>query len=269
MDISLNSVWRFRKALAAVVLAGSTSVLAACSDGFTQAAETDSVDENITIEEVAGGTENLIGQEVTVRSEVAETLDDSAFLLEDDRLFGGEDVLVLNTTGQPFVLMDGDETPVQVTGEVMQFTLVDIETEYGLDLDPELYADYEDMPAIAAQSIALSPEPEELTSNPEKYYNRRIAVQGEVEDMLAPYTFTLDEDRLFGGEDLLVIAPTTTAATEDGEIVTVTGVLRPYIQAEFEMDYDLQWDLSFQEQIEAEYTEKPVFVADEVYPSAS
>ena len=44
--------------------------------------------------------------------------------------------------------------------------------------------------------------------------------------------------------------------------------LRPFVAAEFEEEYNLTWDLDLQEQLEAEYTEQPVLVANEVYPSA-
>lgn len=189
-------------------------------------------------------------------------------MLEDDQLFGGEDVLVINASGEPFVLVEGDDTEVQVTGEVQQLIIADFETKYGLDLDPTLYADYEDRPVVVAQSIALSPDPGDITSNPEAYYNKRISVAGEIEDKLDGNTFTLDEEELFGADDLLVISNVASPQAQDGEKVTVTGVLRPYVKADFDTDYDLTWDLDVQKQVEAEYTEKPVFVADEVYPSA-
>ncbi|MGK7951265.1 MAG: hypothetical protein AB4368_21405 [Xenococcaceae cyanobacterium] len=48
----------------------------------------------------------------------------------------------------------------------------------------------------------------------------------------------------------------------------VTIIVRPYIQSEFERDYDLTWDLDLQEKIEAEYREKPVLIVDSIYPSA-
>jgi hypothetical protein len=205
---------------------------------------------------------------VSIRAEVEEIVDDTSFLLEDDQFFGGEDVLVINASGKPFVLAEGDDTDVQVTGEVQQLVTADFETEYGLDLDPTVYADYEDRPVVVAQSLALSPDPGDITSNSEAYYNKRISVAGEIEEKLDGNTFTLDEEELFGSEDLLVISALASPQANDGEEVTVTGVLRPYVKAEFETDYDLTWDLSVQEQVEAEYSEKPVFVADEVYPSA-
>ncbi|EDX87013.1 hypothetical protein S7335_4720 [Synechococcus sp. PCC 7335] len=251
-----------------LLLAASMTAVAACSETPSETTTQEEATENVTTEELSSGAEGLVGEMVSLRAEVEETVDDTSFLLEDDQLFGGEDVLVINVSGEPFVLAEGDDTEVQVTGEVQQLVVAEFETEYELSLDPNLYADYEDRPVVVAQSIALSPDPGDITANPEAYYNKRIAVAGEVEDKLDGNTFTLDEEELFGGEDLLVISTMASPQANDGEKVTVTGVLRPYEKAEFETDYDFTWDLSVQEQVEAEYTEKPVFVADEVYPSA-
>lgn len=268
MRNALTNLFKPRNAVAGLLLAASMTVATACSEAPSETTTQSEAADNVTTEEIASGAEGLVGETVSVRAEVGETVDESSFLLEDDQLFGGEDVLVINASGEPFVLAEGDDTEVQVTGEVAQLVLADFETEYGLDLDPELYVDYEDRPVVVAQSIALSPDPGDITSDPEKYYNKRIAVAGEIEEKLDGNTFTLDEEELFGGDDLLVISDMPSPEAQDGEKVTVTGVLRPYIQTEFETDYDLAWDLDVQQRIEAEYTEKPVFVADEVYPSA-
>lgn len=238
-----------------------TSLTAACT---LDAGETSSMaDNNVTAEEVAEQTEAVEGQTVTIRSEVKQKVGESSFLLDNE----GEDILVVNASGAPFLLPDDQEIEVQVTGSVQTFTRVDIERDFDLVLDPEIYAEYETKPALLAKSLALAPDPGEITQNPDQFYNLQIAVEGEVEDVVDPMTFTLDEEQLFGASDLLVIgAPVTDAL--DGEIVTVTGVLRPFILTEFERDYDLTWDLDIQEKLEAEYSEKPVFVADALYPNA-
>lgn len=259
---------RPRSVATALLLAASMTVMAACSEAPQETTTQSEAADNVTTEELSDGAAGMVGETVSIRAEVEEVVDETSFLLEDDQFFGGEDVLVINASGEPFVLVEGDDTDVQVTGEVQQLVAAEFETEYGLDLDPELYAEYETRPVVVAQSIALSPDPGDLTSNPEQYYGQRIAVAGEVEDKLSETTFTLDEEELFGSEDLLVVSQMMTPQTQDGEKVTVTGVLRPYVKAEFDTEYDLDWDLSVQEQVEAEYTEKPVFVADEVYPSA-
>ena len=264
----LRNIFRQRALQTGLLLAATLAIIPACAQTPDETTTQEEAAENVTTEELADGVGGAIGETVSIRSEVEETVGETGFLLEDDQLFGGEDVLVINASGEPFVLEEGEETEVQVTGEVQQLVIADFETEYGLDLEPELYADYEDRAVVVAQSIVLAPDPGDITSNPENYYNKKIAVEGEIEDILAPDTFTLDEEQLFGAEDLLVISQMASPQAQDGETVTATGVLRPYVAAEFETDYDLTWDLSVQEQIEAEYTNKPVFVADEVYPSA-
>lgn len=225
-------------------------------------------DNNTTLEEVNENTEQLIGQTVTVRSEYEEMVEGSVFRIDDDQFFGGEEVLVVNATGTPFVIPTEYTDQIQVTGEVQQFVRADIERDYNLVLDPDLYVEYEDKPAIIAQSLALAPDPGELTDNPEVYYNQVIAVQGEVEDIYDPSTFSIDEEQLFGGDDLLVVNTLSSSEVNENESVVVVGVLRPYIKSEFERDYELQWDLDLETQIEAEYSQKPVLAATEVYPSA-
>lgn len=255
-----------RASVLKLLLAASLFVLPACAS--PQANDTAAEEENVTSEELVDDTASYVGEEITIRAEVEETVDDTAFLLADDDYFEGEGILVINASSEPFVVPDVGETEVQVTGKVETFAMTALSTEYGLTLDADLYGEYEDKPVVIAQSIALSPDPGEITENPEFYYNKRIAVEGEVEEILESGLFTLDEERLFGGDDLLVIPSTTTTMIKDNEIVAVTGVLRPYISAEFERDYDLQWDLSVKETIDAEYETIPVFVADGVYPSA-
>ena len=224
---------------------------------------------NVQAGEITGNVEEYVGQTVSVRGEAERAVGDSSFLLQDDQLFGGNEIIVVNATGKPFAIPDDEPTEnVQVTGEVRELVVADLEREYGLDLDPTLYAEYENRPAIVAQSIAFAPDPEEISEEPEQYYNQTIAVSGEVAEQLSPNTFTIQDEGLFGGENVLVVGVTPDPALKANEEVVVTGVLRPYIAADFERDYDLNWDLDVQQQIEAEYTEKPVLVAEEVYPSA-
>lgn len=225
-------------------------------------------EENVTTEEVAENAEDLIGQTVTIRSDAIEVIESDTFTVADQEFFGGEDIIVVNASGTPFVLPE-DDTEIQITGEVTQFALADVESAYDLDLDPDLYVDYTDKPAIIAQSLAIAPEPGEIAEDPTQYYGETLAVTGEIEDVYGDNTFTLDEEELFGGEDLLVVVTNPTEAPiQDGETVAVTGQLRSFVTADFETDYDLTWDLDVQEQLEAEYNERPVLVVEQVYPSA-
>ena len=51
--------------------------------------------------------------------------------------------------------------------------------------------------------MILSPDPEDLTRNSEIYYGKHLAIKGEIEDIKSYGVFELDEEQVFGGEDLL------------------------------------------------------------------
>jgi len=262
---SSNSSFTTAKGIrsSALALAAAVMLLPACATNQPEATAPE-VQPNVDAEEVAENTENLIGQTVTVRNEVGRKVDGVSFTMVDNQFFGGDEILVINTSGTPFVLPT-DDTEVQVTGEVRQFKAVEFERDFGLDLEPD--TDYENKPVIAAESIALAPDPGEVTENPDRFYNQRLAVGGEVEEILGPNTFTLDEEELIGGGDLLVLTVAAPAQVlgDDDEVV-VTGELRPFVLAEIERDYDLTWDLDVKQKLEAEYSEKPVFIAAGIYP---
>ncbi|EAZ89430.1 hypothetical protein [Crocosphaera chwakensis] len=253
--------------LGAIALSSSIMVVSGCTQPETTAPN------NVTSEAVVEETEQLIGQTVTIRSEIEEKLGNEGYVVESNEFFGGEEILIIDATGTPMSLSEAEDVPIQVTGEVAQFVIADIEREYGIGLDPNLYAEYEQQPAIIAQSIALAPDPEELAENPEAYYNRVVAVEAEVAEVYSPSAYTVGEEGWFSDGELLVVGvtPNSELMTEnepEDRYVTVTGVLRPYITSEFERDYDLTWDLDLQQEIEAEFQEKPVLVASDVYPSA-
>jgi hypothetical protein len=246
----------------------TTLLLTACQTERPVAEAPGGVQPNVQPEEVVNQTEQLIGKTVTVRSEPVAKVDNSSFTINDEQFFGATPILVVNTSGKPFVLPTDSGVEVQVTGPVQRLVVADVEREYGLDLDPNLYAEYESRPVIYAQSIALAPEPGEITQNPAQYYNQQLAVTGEVENVQSATVFTLDEDKLFGAQDLLVINRTTGQPVPEGETVAVTGTLRQFVVADLERDYDLNWDLNVTRQLEAEYSNRPVLVADQIFPSA-
>ena len=257
----MNKFWKFQ---GVILLAMMAFVLPACSNDEANVTGAG----NVTTKEVVNNTDALAGKTVTVRSEPKEKVGPASFTVSDEKFFGDESILVVNASGEPFTLPADDDIEIQVTGVVRNLVIADVEREYNLKLDKQYYLEYENKPAIIAQSIALSPDPGDITKNPEKYYNQRLAVVGEVEDIQDANTFTLDEEKLFGATDLLVLNPKPKVAVKDDEVVAVTGVLRPFVLAEFEKEYDLGWDLQLKQKLEADYSTKPVFVADSVYPSA-
>ncbi|MGB3693608.1 MAG: hypothetical protein WA999_12845 [Spirulinaceae cyanobacterium] len=255
-------LWRnLRKGALAFALVGLL-LPAACTDTETveEAEIEEQEEENVTAEDVTENTGDLIGQTVTVRSDV-EAVGEQSFLMSDEKLFSGETILVINATGEIFTVPT-DGTEVQVTGEVREFILADIEEEFAdFEWNPEVYEDYEKKAVIIAESLAEAPDTDELTDNPEEYYGEVVAVQGDVEEVLSDNTFVTDDG-------LLVVVLETEGVLTEGEEVAMTGELKEFVVADIEKDYDLTWDLDVKEKIEAEYETKPVLVAQKVYPSA-
>lgn len=245
------------------LLLALTAILVGGEYSHLQAQE---VDGNTTIEDIE--EENVVvGEEVTVRGEVEEVESGVSFVIEEEGILEGDKVLVINVSEQ--IIPEGsDDLKLQVTGEIGTLVLADVEREYGLDLDPQLYVEYETKPVIFATYMVASPDLEDVSENPDSYYSQEIAVEGEVDEIRSDYTFTLKENELIADDDLLIINASGEPIPQEDEQVVVTGTVRPYIKAEFERDYDLDWDLDVQEEIEAEYTEKPVLVIDGIYPSA-
>lgn len=247
----------------------AASLLSSCST----LSSTDEIQEgqtNVTTEDISSDVSNLIGQQVTIRSLVGETVGEGGFVVEPEN---GEPILVLNTTGVPFEL-PGADVPIQVTGEVQSFVATDIENEYGLDLDEGLYADYEGQPAIVAQSLALAPNPEDLYENSADYLDQQIAVEGDVRLLdTTDGAFALFEEGWVDDIGVLVIGINrdvvggSVDAIQEGENVVVTGVVRQP-SAELLQEYNPDWDDNKTQEFLSRYTERPVIVADGVYPSA-
>lgn len=103
----------------------------------------------------------LVGQTVTVSGEVTRTVDTRGFVLsgengENFEQFGpeiGEGILVVSAS-DPGVT-EGDV--VQVVGTVQQFMMSDFEDELGIDLDDDLYGEFEGQIALMADSIDTTP----------------------------------------------------------------------------------------------------------------
>ncbi|WP_036480351.1 hypothetical protein [Myxosarcina sp. GI1] len=250
-----------------IKLGASTLVLSLASVFGTiiptslQAQETDS---STTIEDIEENPTAALGEEVTVRGQVEEVEPDMSFTINEEGFLEGDDVLVLNVSGEMLPEMPDEQLELQVTGELGEFVYADVNRLYGLDLDPDIYVDYENRPVIFAEALTLSPGIGDISDRPENFYGKEVAVEGEVGQIWSDTTFRLDEIQLIAGEDLLVVNLTGESIPSEEENIVVTGTVRPFVSAEFERDYDLTWDLDVQEQLEAEYSQKPVLVVDSI-----
>jgi hypothetical protein len=228
--------------------------------------------DNVTIEDLAGNAEEYIGRQVTVRSTIQEELGDSGFVLQNNRFFGGSSVLVINPLNRS-LNRPSEDVPIQVTGTVQQFVIDDLEREYGLSIDRELYTDYENQPAIIADNLALAPTIEQLAKNPSNYYEQAIAVEGEVGELLSPNTFALYEDGWVDDVGLLVMGvnqdlSSSESPFQEGDYVVVTGVVQPFDAQMLQQHPGLILNAQQIQEFESRYTERPVITAEQVYPSA-
>ena len=258
--VTHNLQFQLKRGIAGILVLSSLSLLPACASGNTES----EIGSNVTTEELIDAPTEIAGTEVTIRSTVDQVLGDSVASINDPRIFSGGSVLVVNNTGEAFALPDAG-VDIQLTGEVMKTLTPELEASLQLNLDEGFYSDYRDKPVVVASSLALAPDPAEVSANPGDYYEQVIAIEGEVDDIYGLTSFSLDNETLFGGDDVLVVG-VPVSDEMIGNTVVVTGMLRPFIAADFTLDSELGWEADQASEIEAEFNERPVMVGKGIYP---
>lgn len=260
---------RFGAGVASLALL--TAVLAACAPPETQTTAPQAEQPTTTqpqTQEPAATTdsatadrdlEQLVGQTVDLRGEISDRVSDNVVNLDAEDPYDGDVLVVLP---ENFSLPGGEGDTVNnllVTGEVRQFTAEEAQ-QLNLNIPQDQYSDYENRPMIVAESATLSPSPNQLSENPNVFLNQPIALKGELEE-LGPNTYKLSGDGV-GSGDILVL--TSQAPAQTDESVLVTGEAQPFNLAEFQQQYN--WDADLQQQIEQDYADKPVVVAEQINP---
>ncbi|MGJ5673177.1 MAG: hypothetical protein ACR9NN_06115 [Nostochopsis sp.] len=117
----------------------------------------------VTTSEVVNYPDQLIGKTVTVRSRALQKVGLTSFTVSDRRFFGGAPILVINASGRSFDLPGDRENVIQVTGEVHDLAISEIEQQYNLSLQDQYYQDYVNKPVIIARDIRLAPDANAIT----------------------------------------------------------------------------------------------------------
>ena len=123
---------------------------------------------------------------------------------------------------------------------------------------------------LAAGSLAVAGDGTisagKLARDAKNFYGQTVTVKAEVEDVLDNHTFTLDEDAILAGADVLVVVPKgSTSGLMHDQVVTVTGTVRPFVQAELEKDYDWFKDGKIlKKDVKVDYKIRPVLIAQSV-----
>ena len=229
---------------------------------------------------LASMPDRFYGLPVSVHAQVGEVKSANMFTLDEDMWFAGPDVLVLIAQPRSGAKLTNSDY-VTVVGQVRPFVRADLERDYDwFDNMPDVSVEFESRPVIVAEVVRKSDgtevavdarkvtrvfvaAPGEIADTPGRFYGRSVSVQGPVEDVTSQRLFTLDEDKLFAGPDLLVLNPFPAFAVSDDETVTVVGVVRPFAVAEFERDYDWFNAADYGAALES-FERRPVVVAHSI-----
>lgn len=222
-----------------------------CTDPNSNSANSEA---NATISEIVNeANTNLIDKTVTVSGEIEEVISPKAFIIEGERFFNDPELLVLNLGGSPIV----NDSNIQVTGTVRQFSKAEIENQFDVDLG-KLEAEFKGKPVLIATAVVLTPEPGEVAEEPSPFMGKTVTLSGKVERVISRNAFTLDDQEFIGGKELLVVGAVPAIGSIDvGETVRVTGLIRQFITVEIEKDLDLK----IQPELKAKYEGKAVAIA--------
>lgn len=222
----------------------------------------------------------LYGLPVSVHAKVGEVKGANAFTLDENAWFSGPDVLVLVPKPRSGATLNKSDY-VTVVGRVRPFVRADLDKDYDwFDAVPDLDVEFESRPVIVADVVRTSDGTEVATDDgqvtrvlvasagdiadlPGRFYGRSVSVHADVAEVKSQRLFTLDEDKLFAGPDVLVLNPFPAIAPRESDTATVIGIVRPLVVAEFERDYD--WFNAADYTIELEQFERrPVVVAHSI-----
>ena len=279
-------------AAAAILLAGGNAAQADDTAGVISAGK------------LAKEGKDYYGRTVTVKAEVEDFLDNNMFTLDEDAILAGPDLLVLVPAGVTRSL--AHDQKVIVTGEVRPFVEADLDRDFdwfdnGKLVEVKTKVDWKTRPVIVARSIqtedgtslvrggqttsttvgstahtamhspgtttvATPISAGKLAKDAKNYHGKTVTVRAEVEDVLGNNMFTLDEDSLLAGSDVLVLVPRGVASTlaRDQKVV-VTGKVRPFVEADLDRDFDWFDNGKLVEVKEkVDWKTRPVIVAESV-----
>ncbi len=118
-------------------------------------------------------------------------------------------------------------------------------------------------PMMSASRNAMHVKVNDLEEHPEKYIGKTVSVDAEVDDVLSPRIFKIDEANWADLDpEVLVYVPSQLAAlVRDGDRVTVTGTVKPYMRDDIESDFG--W-LDQSPKFDASFATRPVLMASRI-----
>lgn len=246
----------------------------------------------IDAEELAKNPSKYYGRKVMIQpADVNRVISQHAFLLDEDALFAGPDILVIVPSPSGAVAKDAE---VRITGTVRPYVEAEIERDFNWFSADSIEIELKDRPVVIAESvqsadgrefagaIARSPQPTpqreqamrvtagQLAANPEQFVGSRVTLRAEVEAVYNRQLFTLDEDRMFAGPDVIVYARDGRVIVQDDEMVTVTGRVHKFIETDLfkNATWFEPWFRDIDEAGRGLFRSRPVIVVDSVQSMA-
>ena len=114
--------------------------------------------------------------------------------------------------------------------------------------------------------LFLLPPPREIIEIPCNFYNQKVAVDGEVAEVLNENMFTLAQHSyaLPEDENLLVLNTTSESLPNNTDKVSIRGIVRPYDRQQLQQDYDAK---ILTEDLDEQYTNAGVLIVESISPS--
>ena len=104
-----------------------------------------------------------------------------------------------------------------------------------------------------------------LVKHASDYYGKTVTVKAKVDDVMGTNMFSLDEDALFAGPDVLVIVPAGVSNVVHDQKVLVTGEVRAYVESDLDRDFKFFEDGKLiKKDTKIDWKTRPVIVARSV-----
>lgn len=255
-----------------LVLAGLILLVLTIADWLGgDSAGTPSEQFGIGVGEAIENPEEYQDETVTVSGEVNQVLDPFAYTIGGEQFADGHELLIVGPpppvtdeeTAEPETQIEPEDI-VQVSGNLRQTDIAQIEGEMDLEIDADIPQELQDQPILVAQGSVVTArqqttegdlvEADELLDNPDEYVGETVAVTGDVTDSFGEVALEID--------GALLVVDTTEAITEEAldeaETVEASGEVVTFDQDSIQDEVDLSGvDADFEP-----YQDQPAVVAD-------
>lgn len=283
-DRGTNWAWWIIAALGAAAIVFLIWLLIGGNEGPEAGVTTDDLTED--------DGQAFVGRQVTVSESITDIISANAFTIGGGDFLGGENLLVVGAEGAfpvPLAVDPADaeglgedevleeDDVVQVTGTVRMFVIAEVEDEIGLDLDDDLYVDFEGETVLVASEVDMTPEEDEanepvadatideIVEDPDVYVGDDVTVSGSVNQELDEFGFRLGGEDFLEGEGLLVVSADTQAISdltesEEELVAQVQGTVQIFDLVTVEEDLGVDLD----DDVYSEFDGEPVVIASDI-----